>query len=138
MPGVLHRSLPGGGRFRATASWRKVDGATGEGTAVPITSDTGYFWFFSPENIEVVTKVLDGCFVNDHYWVFAGGLTNVEVTLAVTDTETGEVRTYLNPLGTASSRSRTFGFPVLPPLGNLKIPRESVAAVRCRRPRSPP
>ena len=91
----------GSGRFRATASWRKGDGSAGQGTAVPITADTGYFWFFSPENIEVVTKVLDGCFVNGHYWVFAGGLTNVEVTLSVTDTQTGVIRTYGNPLGTA-------------------------------------
>lgn len=90
----------GNGRFSATASWRKLDGTTGQGAAVPITADTGYFWFFSPENIEVVTKVLNGCSVNDRYWVFAGGLTNVEVTLSVTDTQTGEIRTYTNPLGT--------------------------------------
>ena len=91
----------GNGRFRATASWRKGDGTTGQGSAVSITADTGYFWFFNPENIEVVTKVLNGCSVNDHYWVFAGGLTNVEVTLSVTDTEAGETRTYVNALGTA-------------------------------------
>ncbi len=91
----------GSGRFLATASWRNDDGATGQGTAVSITADTGYFWFFSPENIEVVTKVLNGCTLNERYWVFAGGLTNVEVSLSVTDTETGETRTYVNPLGTA-------------------------------------
>jgi hypothetical protein len=90
-----------GGRFLATASWRKGDGAAGQGAAVPITADTGYFWFFNPENIEVVIKVLNACSVNGRYWVFAGGLTNVEVTLSVTDTQTGENRTYTNPLGTA-------------------------------------
>ena len=37
------------------------------------------------------------------YWVFAAGLTNVEVTLTVTDLETQEVRTYTNPLGVAFS-----------------------------------
>lgn len=91
----------GNGRFRATASWRTGDGATGQGTAVPITADTGYFWFFSAENIEVVAKVLNACTVNERYWVFAGGLTNVEVALSVTDTGTGETRTYVNPLGRA-------------------------------------
>ncbi|MEP6769608.1 MAG: hypothetical protein ABJC61_13125 [Acidobacteriota bacterium] len=35
------------------------------------------------------------------WWVFAGGLTNVEVTLTVSDLHTGAVRTYRNPLGTA-------------------------------------
>jgi len=86
-------------RFEVEVSWRDSRGRTGVGQAVSITADTGYFWFFNPANIEVVTKVLDGCFVNDHYWVFAGGLTNVAVTLSVTDTATGEIQTYGNPLG---------------------------------------
>ena len=90
----------GNGRFRVTTNWRRPDGSTGAGAAVPITNDTGYFWFFDAKNIEVVTKVLDGCGVNGHHWVFSGGLTNVEVTLAVTDTQTGTVTTYANPLGT--------------------------------------
>ena len=38
-----------------------------------------------PGNIEVFAKVLDGCAVNGHYWVFVGGLTDVEVELAVVD-----------------------------------------------------
>ena len=33
------------------------------------------------------------------YWVFATGLTNVEVTLLVSDTETDTVETYINQLG---------------------------------------
>jgi len=45
--------------------------------------------------------VLDGCGANGHYWVFAGGLTNVGVTLRIADTRTGQTRTYSNPLGTA-------------------------------------
>jgi hypothetical protein len=91
----------GNGRFRVTAAWRKPDGSTGAGAAVPITGDTGYFWFFDPKNIEVVAKVLDGCGVNGRHWVFSGGLTNVEVALTVTDTRTDTVKTYANPLGTA-------------------------------------
>ncbi len=90
----------GNGRFRVTTNWRRPDGSTGAGTAVPITDDTGYFWFFDAANIEVVTKVLDGCGVDGHYWVFSGGLTNVEVMLAVTDTRTNAVATYVNPPGT--------------------------------------
>jgi hypothetical protein len=39
--------------------------------------------------------------VNEHYWAFAAGLTNVEVTLRAVDTLTGSVKTYVNPLGTA-------------------------------------
>jgi len=45
--------------------------------------------------------VLDGCGINQRYWVFAGGLTDVRVELTVEDTVSGEVRIYTNPLGGA-------------------------------------
>ncbi|HXM78695.1 MAG TPA: hypothetical protein VOA00_05615, partial [Thermoanaerobaculia bacterium] len=50
--------------------------------------------------VEVVVKVLNGCGVNSRYWTFAGGLTDVNVILTVTDTQTGVVQTYVNPQGT--------------------------------------
>jgi photosystem II stability/assembly factor-like uncharacterized protein len=90
-----------GGRFKVNAQWRTADGRSGFAQAVPLTSDTGYFWFFGPENVEVFVKVLDACGANGRRWVFAGGLTDVEVTLHVTDTETGLVQTYVNPRGEA-------------------------------------
>ncbi len=90
-----------GGRFLVTADWLKSDGENGHGNAVPLTADTGYFWFFSPSNVEMVVKVLDACAVNSHQWVFAGGLTNVAVTFNVRDTQTGALKTYQNPQGTA-------------------------------------
>ena len=65
-----------------------------------MTSDTGYFWFFAPDNIEIVAKVLSGCSVDGRYWVFAGGLTNVETELTVTDLQVGATNTYVNALGT--------------------------------------
>jgi hypothetical protein len=34
------------------------EGPSAPATAVPPTSDTGYFWFFDPSNIELVVKVL--------------------------------------------------------------------------------
>ena len=89
-----------GARFRVSAAWQ-TGTQSGQGMAVPLTGDTGYFWFFSSSNVEMVVKVLDGCSFNEHKWVFAGGLTNVEVTLTVTDTQTGAVRTYVNPASTA-------------------------------------
>jgi len=88
-------------RFQVTARWQKPDGTSGTGTAVPLTSDTGYFWFFDPSNVEVITKVLNGCGVDNHYWVFSSGLTNVGVTLTYTDTSTGVQKSYSNPIGTA-------------------------------------
>ena len=36
----------------------------------------------------------------ENYWVFAAGLTDVEVLVRVTDTVTGQAREYSNPQGT--------------------------------------
>ncbi|HTR02026.1 MAG TPA: hypothetical protein VMN82_02435, partial [Thermoanaerobaculia bacterium] len=53
-------------------------------------------------NVETVVKVLDGCALGGHRWVFGSGLTNVEVTIQVTDSlNPGTVKTYVNPQGTA-------------------------------------
>ena len=66
-----------------------------------LTSDSGYFWFFDENNVEMVIKVLDGCGLNERYWVYAAGLTDVGVVLTVDDTETGQVNVYTNTLGEA-------------------------------------
>ena len=88
-----------GQRFRVTATWKTAAGQEGEAQPIPFTAESGSFWFFSPTNIELDVKILDGCFVNGRHWVFASGGTNVEVTLTVTDTQTGTVKTYTNPQG---------------------------------------
>ncbi|MFL6192716.1 MAG: fibronectin type III domain-containing protein, partial [Thermoanaerobaculia bacterium] len=77
------------GRFRVEASYRTSQGQSGQAHAVQLVEDSGYLWFFNPNNIEVVVKVLNACTVNNRYWIFAGGLTDVEVQLIVTDTQTG-------------------------------------------------
>ncbi|HEY3172071.1 MAG TPA: PPC domain-containing protein [Thermoanaerobaculia bacterium] len=90
------------GRFRVQANYSTPAGQAGPGMAVTQTSDTGLFWFFSANNIEVIVKVVNACTFTaaPRYWVFAGGLTNVAVVLTVTDTQTGTVRTYTNPQNT--------------------------------------
>lgn len=90
----------GGGRYQVRAAFRTPQGVTGNATGVNLTGTTGYFWFFSPDNAEVFVKVLDGCVVNSRKWVFASGMTNVNVVLTVTDTVTGVTRTYENPINT--------------------------------------
>ncbi len=90
-----------GGRFRVETTWRTRQGASGRGQAVPLTADTGFFWFFLESNVEMVVKLLFGCPVNEHFWVFAGGLTDVQVEMTVTDSQTGAARSYRNPQGTA-------------------------------------
>jgi len=90
------------GRFAVTADFQSTpEGPTAPATAVPLTADTGYFWFFDPTNVEVVTKVLDGCSTNGHYWFFASGLTNIGVQIDVKDTVTGAMKPYSNSVGSA-------------------------------------
>jgi hypothetical protein len=89
-----------GGRFAVDTYWRRPDGQRGTGQAVPLSADTGYLWFFSPANVEMLLKVLDACPVNNRFWVFAGGLTNVEVDMAVTDSASGAIKVYRNPRNT--------------------------------------
>jgi len=90
-------------RFAVEVDWRDFAGHTGSGTVVPISSDdSGLFWFFDDQNWEMLVKVLDGCALNDRFWVFAAATTNVEYTLRVTDTVTGMTSNYFNPLGRSS------------------------------------
>ncbi len=89
-----------GGRFRVEIAWRTAGGAEGLGQAVPLTPDSGYFWFFDAANPEIFVKVLDACVDPfNHFWVFAAGLTDVETRLTVVDTATGDLRRYDKPQG---------------------------------------
>lgn len=100
-----------GGRFKVQVAWRVLSqGTSGAGQAVSVTSDTGYFWFFSASNIELVLKVLDGRAFNNAIWVFFGALSDVEYTITVTDLVTGDVKTYTNAQGTLASVADTSAF----------------------------
>lgn len=85
-------------RFKVEATFRTASAPSAAAKVFKLTDETGYFWFFTSTNVEVVVKVLNGCGLNSRYWVFAAGLTNVEVVLTVTDTLTGVPQTYVNPL----------------------------------------
>ena len=90
-------------RFRVEVDFRDFQGQPGNGRVVPLrSSDSGLFWFFDPANWEVLVKVLDGCAINGSFWVLSGATTNVEYTLTVTDTVTGQQYTSSNAAGTAA------------------------------------
>jgi PKD repeat protein len=98
-------------RFRVSVDWEvPSQGRSGTGMAVPITDDTGYFWFFVDTNVELTIKVLDGTGVNGHYWVFYGALSNVKYTITVRDTLTGNGQSYVNESGNQASRADTSAF----------------------------
>jgi hypothetical protein len=98
------------GRFAAEIRWQDPTGNQGWGGAETLTSDTGTFWFFTPDNPEVFVKLLDARAVNGRFWVFYGSLTNVAFTLTVTDTATGETAVYENPQGNLASAGDTMAF----------------------------
>jgi len=88
------------GRFAVTGTWRAFDGSSGALHALPLAGDaSGLFWFFGPDKLELTVKLLDGCAVNDRWWVFLSSSSNVEYSVNVLDTVTGKTRTYDNALG---------------------------------------
>lgn len=76
-------------------------GTAGPATPLVESDQSLKFSFFSPQNLELILKIVDGCSYNGHYWVYMSGLTNAGVTLRITDTITGEVFDADNPPGTA-------------------------------------
>jgi hypothetical protein len=104
------------GRFRVRARWITRQGAGGDGHGVALTGDSGYFWFFESDNVELVLKAKNACVAPfDHYWFFAAGLTDVDTTVEVADTQSGRVLTYHNPQGRAFPPVQdTDAFPTCP------------------------
>ena len=87
-------------RFEATMEWRTAGGESGAGQAVHAgTNDSGLFYFFDPENWEVLIKVLDGCAINGRLWVLGASTTDLGYRIRIVDTVTGESRSYANEPG---------------------------------------
>ncbi len=86
-----------GKRFLATLTWsNQFNGTSGVGRAIPRSASTGFFSFGDPGNVELLVKILD---FGDVSKVFYGELTDLQFTLTVTDTQTGNVKTYGNTPG---------------------------------------
>ncbi|REJ85629.1 MAG: hypothetical protein DWQ36_25220 [Acidobacteria bacterium] len=84
-------------RFEVIVTVVDGQGVTRAGIPNDLTNDTDWFYYegLDPNNVEVFVKVPAGtCGLNNFFWVFAGGATDVDVTIRVRDTDTGEVRTY--------------------------------------------
>ncbi len=87
-------------RFAVRIDWWTLEGEAGDGVVVREgTDDSGMFWFFDSTNWETLIKVLDGCALNEHVWVYGASTTDVGYRIVVTDTVTGKVREYRSELG---------------------------------------
>ncbi len=73
-----------GHRFAVTVD-RSAPNGGGPAFAVPLTDESGYFWFFDATNVELTVKILDGRPVNGHYWVFVASMTNLPYTVKIED-----------------------------------------------------
>lgn len=97
-----------GGRFEVSVSGFDFFSVPFVAKTVPLASDdSAVFWFFQPANFELLIKMVDGCFVNNRYWVYYAATSNVEFTVRVVDTffDPLIVKTYRNPLGTQQRTS---------------------------------
>lgn len=94
--------VPGDRRFKIEVAYQtsQAGGSSGNGHAIPLSpvgvTHGGAFWFFSPDNPEMLVKVLDGCGFNGQKWFFASAGTNVGYTLRLTDMATGQQKSYTN------------------------------------------
>ncbi len=112
---------PGDQRWQADISYSTAQGGglAGSGNAIQLSSlgltDGGLFWFFSADNPEMLVKVLNGCAVDQQYWVFASAGTNVGYTLTIKDTHLpSSTKSYTNADGTAAVPVQdTAAFPCL-------------------------
>jgi hypothetical protein len=124
----------GQGRFALNVAWRTPQGEAGVGKVVRLTDDTGGFWFFTEDNLELVTKMLNGSGFNGWHWLFAAGLSSVRYELSVLDTESGNTRTYLHPVGPLESRADIQAFlaePDPPPAASVTPSRKAHPVEPC-------
>jgi plastocyanin len=91
------------GRFEATVRWRaSEDDAEREakGLLLPETPGSGLFSLSqNGDDLHLLLNVLNGCAVNDHYWLDFAAVTDVELLVKVRDTLTGRTWVYFNPEG---------------------------------------
>jgi len=110
-----------GGRFKVEVAWTTSEDVGVAGTmsfdGERASSDqSSFWWFFNPENFEMGVKMVDACVEPfNAYWVFVSGLTNQGYDVTITDTITGTIRHYTNPLGsypqTLGATTASAGFP---------------------------
>ena len=118
------------GRFKVSVdySFTKDGGQTlsGQGTAVAGTDQSGYFWFFNQDNLELVVKMVDAREPFGHFWVFYGGLTSVGLHADAWRTRSPTPR---RP--TPRSRAKSAAVPIRRPSrkrSRFEPPRDSTAA----------
>ncbi|HKI04295.1 MAG TPA: choice-of-anchor B family protein [Thermoanaerobaculia bacterium] len=85
-------------RFKAELTWRDpFNGASGKAKAARVSDDSGAFAFKAANGVDVAVKAVETS--DERTRIVWGSLTSFEYRLQVTDTLSGEVKTYTNPAG---------------------------------------
>lgn len=124
------------GRFEV--SLRAVDprtGKTGIGLPIPEPGNTLFGYFAipdltgNPDNPEVFVKILDAHAIGGNFWVFYGGLTDLQLTLVVKDTQTGSTKQYQRKGGSLCGDADTSTFNFGGQVSALEVPVFAIDAV---------
>lgn len=87
-------------RFSVSARWRTDPAGTLTNAQAQVAgaanTGSGLFQFFSPDNWEIMVKAIDGCSLNNRFWVFSAATTNVFYRLEVLDVRGGKQKIYFN------------------------------------------
>ena len=98
--------------YGVSMCYETAEGVTGQAMDWELDSrQSALLYFFDPNNVEVLIKVLDGCGVNGHRWVFVAPVTDLAFNLYV-ESPAGERWIHRNRLGqTADAAGDTSAFP---------------------------
>lgn len=87
-------------RFDVRAFWRTSPAGNppdGQAQVIPVANPgSGIFSFFGTDNWEILVKTLNGCGLNDRFWVFSAATTNLFYRMEVWDVTEGEQKIYFN------------------------------------------
>jgi len=87
-------------RFSISARWRTDPAGTltnGQAQVAGVANaGSGLFQFFSPDNWEIMVKALNGCGLNNRYWIFSAATTNVFYRMDIFDIRAGRQKIYFN------------------------------------------
>lgn len=104
-------TMPSG--IRVSMCWESSAGAQDNALDYGLdATESALLYFFERDNAEVLVKVLNGCEINGHHWVFVAPVTDLAFNLEIHDPRTDLVWGHRNRHGmTASTRSDTTAFP---------------------------
>ena len=86
------------------------------GLPIPVNTQFGFFTTpqlsGDPSDLQMFVKMIDASSIPQFnaFWVFLGGLTDLDVTITVTDTRNGKQKIYNKPAGSSCGWNDTIGF----------------------------